>query len=219
MDWSVAPPPLHQKSLVQFLARAHTQAVGLIPSWGVYSRQQINVCLSHRCFSLSPAASLPLSLKSVNISSGVDKKLVKIMSVPAQNLQWLPAAFGTKYTYFHSPHSPAYLSVLFHYPTPAKLVFSPLCSLRLKHCSPRLKHCSPFFTWQAPLHPAGLQLQCHPLWGSLGRPHLFSSLALCSFPSWLTSQLEIMISSGSRGACTFLHVGKDKRSSVCAPLK
>ena len=48
---------------VTFVVRAHTQVVGLIPGWGVYGRQPVNVSLSQWCFSLS--------LKSTeHISSG-----------------------------------------------------------------------------------------------------------------------------------------------------
>ena len=38
----------------------------LVPSWGMYERQLINVSLSHRCFSPSLSPSVPLSLKTIN---------------------------------------------------------------------------------------------------------------------------------------------------------
>ena len=46
----------------------HQNAVGSISGQGAYGRQSVDVSLSHQCFSLS----LPLSLKSINISLGED---------------------------------------------------------------------------------------------------------------------------------------------------
>ena len=54
--------PQSERSLVRFLVRAHVWVVVLIPSWGTYERQPIDVSLSHWCFSPSLSSSLPLSL-------------------------------------------------------------------------------------------------------------------------------------------------------------
>ena len=56
-------------SCVRHPGRARAWAAGSVPSWDVCERQLIHVSLSHRCFS----PSLPLSLKSVSMSSGEGK--------------------------------------------------------------------------------------------------------------------------------------------------
>lgn len=51
LGWSVEP---YTKRLeVRFPIRTHTEAVGLIPAWGVYGRQLIDVTFSLLYFSLS----------------------------------------------------------------------------------------------------------------------------------------------------------------------
>ena len=44
----------------------------LVPSWGVWERQLVSVSLSHNDVSLPLSPSLPLSLRSVSMSSGED---------------------------------------------------------------------------------------------------------------------------------------------------
>ena len=53
--------PQSERLLVQILVRAHAWVAGVVPRWGMYERQQINVSLSHWCFLFFP--SLPFSLK------------------------------------------------------------------------------------------------------------------------------------------------------------
>ena len=57
--------------------RTYTQAWGLIPSRGAQERQPIDVSLSYQCFSLCLSfpltPSLPLSLKSINLSWGEER--------------------------------------------------------------------------------------------------------------------------------------------------
>ena len=44
----------------------HQKAAGLIPGWGMYGRQRVDVFFSHRCFSLSLSLSPPSSLSDIN---------------------------------------------------------------------------------------------------------------------------------------------------------
>ena len=41
-----------------------------VPGWGAYKKQQIDVSVSHQCFSPFLSPSLPLSPKSIRMSSG-----------------------------------------------------------------------------------------------------------------------------------------------------
>ena len=70
-----------KRLLVQFLVTAHAWVAGLIPSEGTYKRQQIDVSLSHRCF--SPSFSLPFPLSKnklkkyfLKIVNKTERKLV-----------------------------------------------------------------------------------------------------------------------------------------------
>ena len=63
--------PAHQKVVCWIPGQGTHLGCGFDPWSGACGRQWADV-LSHRCFSLS--LSLPLSLKSVNISSGEDLK-------------------------------------------------------------------------------------------------------------------------------------------------
>ena len=53
--------PIKRKLPVQFPVRAHAGVQGLVPIRGVCNRQQIDVSLSHRCFSPPFSFSFPLS--------------------------------------------------------------------------------------------------------------------------------------------------------------
>ena len=58
----------HVGHVAQLFGASLQKAAGLIPSESAYRRKPIDVCLSHRCLSLS----FLLSLKSINIFSGED---------------------------------------------------------------------------------------------------------------------------------------------------
>ena len=59
--------PQVERLPVRFPVRAPAWVVGLVPSWGTYEKELINISLSHQCFSPSLSPFLLLSLKTNKI--------------------------------------------------------------------------------------------------------------------------------------------------------
>ena len=87
--------PVIRESHVWFPVRANAWVVGLVPDWDAFERQPIDVSLSHWSFSSSLSPFLPLSLKSVIMSSGEDKK-VNTNAVMSSCLMKLSVYFSGK---------------------------------------------------------------------------------------------------------------------------
>ena len=70
VGWSIVP--VHQNIVGLMPSQGTHLGLGSIPTQGACGEQLITVSLSHRCFSRS--LPLPLSLKSIHVSSGEDLK-------------------------------------------------------------------------------------------------------------------------------------------------